>query len=162
MKTAVVYYSLEGNTRFAAKKAAEGLGADLIELLPVKAFPDKGFRKFFWGGKAATMKETPELEPYSFSAGDYDLVVLCTPVWAGTFPPPLRTFLKENDLSGKKVAVIASSSGGNAEKCIEQLRKAAKADQLAARLSLVDPKSRPSEDNERKISELVAKLKVKG
>ena len=71
---------------------------------------------------------------------------------SGAGPFPWSDFIK-------KVAVIASSSGGNAEKCIEQLRKAAKADQLAARLSLVDPKSRPSEDNERKISELVAKLK---
>ena len=159
MKTAVVYYSLSGNVRYAAEKAAEALGADLIPLSPIKAYPDSGFRKFFWGGKAATMRETPDLETYSFTSSGYDTVVLCSPVWAGTFTPPLRTFLKENDLTGKKIAVIACSSGGSAEKCIEQLRRAAKAESLVSSLSLVDPKDRPSEENERRIKEFADKLK---
>ena len=55
MRTAIVYYSMSGNTAAAAKKVAEGLRADLIEIKPEKAFPDKGFRKFFWGGKSAVM-----------------------------------------------------------------------------------------------------------
>ena len=50
MKTAVVYYSMSGNTELAAERIAAVLGADLIRLTPVKAYPDKGFRKFFWGG----------------------------------------------------------------------------------------------------------------
>ena len=118
MKTAVVYYSLEGNVRYVAEKVAKETDAELIEIIPVKAYPDKGFKKFFWGGKAATMKEKPELEPYSFNEADYDTIVICSPVWAGTFTPPLRTFLAEHDLTGKRIAVIASSGGGNAVKCI--------------------------------------------
>ena len=42
MKTAIVYYSMHGNVRYVAEKVAKGLGADLIELKPVKAYPDKG------------------------------------------------------------------------------------------------------------------------
>ena len=51
MKTAIVYYSLGGNTAYAAQLLAEGLDADLIAIRPVKAYPDTGFRKFFWGGE---------------------------------------------------------------------------------------------------------------
>jgi len=37
MRTAVIYYSMSGNTAAAAKKVAEGIGADLIEIkLPVE------------------------------------------------------------------------------------------------------------------------------
>ena len=158
MKTAVVYYSLEGNVRYVAEKVAKEMGADLIELIPTKAYPDKGFKKFLWGGKAATMKEKPELEPCSFNEADYDTIVICSPVWAGTFTPPLRTFLAEHDLTGKRIAVIASSSGGNAVKCIEQLKKAAHADSLIAELSLIDPKLRPSEETEKKIIEFSKKI----
>lgn len=161
MKTAVVYYSLEGNIRYVAEKVAAELGTDIIPLVPVKAYPDKGFKKFLWGGKAAKMKERPELEPYSFHAGDYELIVLCSPVWAGTFTPPFRTFLSENDLTGKKVAVIASSSGGNAARCIEQLKNAAHAEALIAELSLIDPRTRPTEENEKRISEFIDELKRK-
>lgn len=158
MKAAVVYYSLEGNTRYAAEKVAEALNADVIEIRPKKAYPDQGFKKFLWGGKAAAMKEKPELEPYNFKSEDYDLVVLCTPVWAGTMTPPLRSFLAENDLSLKQVAALASCSGGNTEKCLAQLREASGAGALVAQVGLVDPKARPSEENERLLADFIEEL----
>ena len=46
MKTAVVYYSMHGNVRYVSEKVAKELGADLIELIPVKAYPDKGAMQF--------------------------------------------------------------------------------------------------------------------
>ncbi len=151
MKTAVVYYSLGGNVRYAAEKIAEALQAELVELVPEKAYPDKGFKMFFWGGKAATMKEKPKLLPYRFDAKDYDTVILCTPVWAGTMTPPLRTFLAENDLQGKQIAAVTSSGGGSTERCFEQMKKAAGADSFAAVLSLVEPKNAPSAEKDAQI-----------
>ena len=62
MKTLIVYYTLEGNTHYAAKKIASLLDADMLRIKPVKTYPRKGFRKFLWGGKSAVMAETPELE----------------------------------------------------------------------------------------------------
>ena len=57
MKRLIVYFSLEGNTEYIANKLADMTGADKLNLVPVKAFADKGFAKFFWGGKAAVMAE---------------------------------------------------------------------------------------------------------
>ena len=79
MKTAVVFYSMHGNVRYVSEKVAKELGADLIELIPVKAYPDKGAMQFIWGGSAVTFKKKPELEPYTFNASDYDLVIIGTP-----------------------------------------------------------------------------------
>lgn len=160
MKTAIVYYSLQGNVRYVCEKVSKELGADLIELVPVKAYPDKGMVKFLWGGSAVTFKKKPELEPYKFNASDYELVILATPVWASSFTPPLRTFLENNDLKGKKIAVIATSAGGNSAKCIAALKEASKADSLVAELSLIDPKDHPGEENEKKISEFIKKIKA--
>lgn len=160
MKTAIVYYSLQGNTRYVCEKVSKELGADLIELVPVKAYPDKGMIKFLWGGSAVTFKKKPDLEPYSFNADDYELVILATPVWASNFTPPLRTFLEDNDLTGKKIAVIATSAGGNSTKCITLLKEAAKAESLVAELSLIDPKDRPSEENAKKIEEFIANIQT--
>ena len=155
MKTAVVFYSMHGNVRYVSEKVAKELGADLIELIPVKAYPDKGAMQFIWGGSAVTFKKKPELEPYSFNASDYDLVIIGTPVWASNFTPPLRTFLENNDLTGKKIAVIATSAGGDSAKCVEAVKAAAKADSLAAVLSLVDPKEKPSDENEKQIAAFI-------
>ena len=79
MKTAIVYYSMGGNTAMVAEKLAEALSADLVPVRPQRAYPDKGFRKFLWGGKSAVMAETPELEPYAFPADQYGRIVFGFP-----------------------------------------------------------------------------------
>ena len=143
MKTLIVYYTLEGNTHYAAKKIASLLDADVLRVKPVKTYPRKGFRKFLWGGKSAVMAETPELEPYTFDASAYDRIVFGFPVWAGNVTPPLRTFIKENDLSGKRFAAFACQSGAGAEKAFEKLKTALGIRELDAELVLIDPKTKP-------------------
>ncbi len=161
MKTAVVYYSQSGNTEYAARKIAAILGADLIPIKPVKAFPDKGFRKFFWGGKSAVMGDRPALEPVGFSPEDYDAVILGTPVWAGTFTPPIRTFadLYRDALGAKPLAFFACMSGAGAEKAAERLAKFLGIDAFRATLALVDPKDKPDPENDGKIAAFCEKLK---
>ena len=159
MKTLIVYYTLEGNTHYAAKKIASLLDADVLRVKPVKTYPRKGFRKFLWGGKSAVMAETPELEPYTFDASAYDRIVFGFPVWAGNVTPPLRTFIKENDLSGKRFAAFACQSGAGAEKAFEKLKTALGIRELDAELVLVDPKTKPDPINEKKISGFCGKLK---
>ncbi len=153
MKTAVVYYSMSGNTAYAAQKIAELLGADLIGIRPVKQYPDRGFRKFFWGGKSAVMAETPALEPYAFDAGQYDRVIFGFPVWAGNVTPPLRTFVRDNreGLKGKQIAAFACQSGSGAEKAFGKLAACLGISGLEAKLILIDPKDRPREENGEKI-----------
>ncbi|MBQ9515069.1 MAG: flavodoxin family protein [Ruminococcus sp.] len=159
MKTAVVYYSMSGNTEQIAKKLAEKLGADVIRIEPVKENPSKGFKKFLWGGKSAVMGDTPALQPYRFD-GSYDRIILGTPLWAGTFTPPIRSFIKENQakLSGKKLAAFVCCAGGNADKAFVKLKEAVKADKLDAQMTLTDPKNQPSSEVDEKIKAFCDKL----
>ncbi len=147
MKTIVVYYSLEGNTDYAAREIAALTGADLLRIEPSKAYPDSGFRKFFWGGKSALMGETPELQPYTFDSKAYERIILGFPVWAGNVAPPVRSFVRENDLHGKRVAAFACQSGAGAEKAFRKLKALPGIDALEAELILIDPKDRPDAGN---------------
>ncbi len=155
MKTAIVYYSMLGNTDYVAQKIASALNADIIRIEPENAYPDKGFKKFFWGGKSAVMGDTPTLIPYQFEADKYDRIIFGTPIWAGTFAPPLKTFLTDNKelLKNKKIAVFTSSSGGGSAKAIEKLKKLIEVDSIETTLHVIDPKDRPNEENERKIAD---------
>ena len=119
-------------------------------------------KKFIWGGSAVTFKKKPDLEPYTFDSGKYDLVIIATPVWAGGFTPPIRTFFESNDLTGKKIAAVASSAGGDSRKCIEAIKDAAKTDSLVAVLSIVDPKGQPSEEKEKQIADFIETIKALG
>ena len=51
METAIVYYSMHGNSELVANKIAFITGADTIRVEPNKAYPDKGARKFHMGRK---------------------------------------------------------------------------------------------------------------
>ena len=152
MKTAIVFYSMSGNVRWTAERIAELTDGDLIELRCVKEFPDKGFRKFFWSGKSAVMKEKPALQPYEFEADKYDCIILGSPVWAANIAPPLRTFISENadSLENKVISAFVCMSGSGGEKALEKL---ADLISLSKTMILIDPKERENPENEVKIRE---------
>ena len=158
MKTIIVYYSLEGNTEYAANQIAEVIGADLLRIMPKKAYPTNGLRKFLWGGKSAVMGETPELLPYHFDASAYDRIIIGFPVWAGNFAPPIRTYLLNNNLHDKHIAAFACQSGAGAEKALSRLRVCLGIESFEAELVLIDPKDKPNEDNTQKILDFCTKL----
>lgn len=153
MKTAIVYYSMSGNVKSVAEKLSVTLNADMIEIKPVKAFPDKGFGKFFWGGKSAVMGETPDLEPYCFNADEYETVIIGSPIWASNFAPPVRTFLCDNRdvLKGKKLAAFFCQSGNGADKAEKKMCALLGVDSLSASLVLIDPLTKTDFEYEAKI-----------
>ena len=116
MKTIVIYYTLEGNSGFAARTAAELTGAALEELKVEKEPPRGGFKKFLVGGGSALFKADPGLRPIRADLEEYENVVLAFPIWAGNYPPAIGAFLKRYSIRDKDVYVIASSASGNAGK----------------------------------------------
>lgn len=53
----------------------------------------------------------PEIKPMNINMSDYDTIVLGTPVWWYTYAPAVKTFLDENDFSGKTVYAFATNGG---------------------------------------------------
>ena len=148
MKNLIVYYSLEGNTGYVADKIKSRIGADMLLLVPKKAYHDKGFAKFFWGGKSAVMAEKPALEDYNVNLAEYDRIIFGFPVWASNYTPPLRTFIEDNAkaLKGKRFAAFACQSGAGAEKALGKLAKDLDISGFEQTAVFIDPKTKPSEE----------------
>lgn len=158
MKTLVVYYSLEGNTQYTAEKIASRLDADLLRLEPVKEYPAQGPMKFIAGGKAAVFGEKPALKPYQVNFLSYDAVVVGTPVWAATVTPPLRTFFSQNQIQNQKTGFFVCEKGSGGEKCIAKMKELTGAERIDAQMILIDPKQRPSADNEAAIEQFCSDM----
>ena len=154
-KDLVVYYSLEGNTEHVAEKIKEKLGADILKLVTKKAYHDKGFAKFFWGGKSAVMAEKPELEKISMDISGYERIIFGFPVWASNFTPPLRTFIEDNaeKLKGKRIAAFACQSGAGAEKAFAKLAKCIGIEAFEQTEVFIDPKSKPDEKKDAQLED---------
>lgn len=123
MKKAVVFYSLSGNTQAAAKEIAEGIGADLIELKLVKPFPTEKSKQLALGGMQAVFGMKPSIQELSKNIKEYDVLILGTPIWAGTIAAPVHSFLNKYQVLDKIVAVFTFSGGGDNKRCIAKLSK---------------------------------------
>lgn len=123
MKKAVVFYSLSGNTQAAAKEIAEGIGADLIELKLVKPFPTEKSKQLALGGMQAMFGMKPAIQELSKNIKGYDVLILGTPIWAGTIAAPVHSFLNKYQVLDKIVAVFTFSGGGDNKRCIAKLSK---------------------------------------
>lgn len=138
MKAIIVYYSLEGNTRFAATELARLLDADIQELVPQKPVRAKGFSKYIWGGRQVVMNKRPELLPYTFDNSKYDLTILASPIWASSFAPAILTFIDENKLTGD-LALLCCHEGGDTQRAYDKITTALPACRLVSNLALLSP-----------------------
>lgn len=150
MKAIVIYYSLEGNTTLIAELIAKETGAELLELKPEKEIPKDGFKKFLWGGKSVIFKDKPRLINTIPDLAPYDTIFIGTPIWAGTFTPPVNTFISNAVISNKKLAFFACHSGGGADKCFDKLKNTLTGNTVIGTTSFIDPvKAEPDTVNEK-------------
>ena len=143
MKTLVIYYSLDGNTGFIAGKIAEATGADMLEL-KMKQDIGGGFMRYLRGGKQVVRKEKPELLPLQVNPGDYDVIFMGSPVWAGSYAPAFNTFFNTVTLKGKKVALFACY-GGQAAKTFINFRGALEGNDILGEIGFRDPLKKDTE-----------------
>ena len=160
MKNLIVYYSMNGNTDYAAQKMATIINADLLRINPKKSFPENKFLRFLLCGKSAVFGETPELEDYVFNSDMYDHIIIGTPIWAGNMSSPIRTFVVDNKdkLKTKKISIYCTHSGGGGDKAIRKIKELLDSIPIENTLEVVEPKDKPLDESELKITEFCDKF----
>jgi len=138
MKTAVVYYSLNGSCDLIAQEIKARLDADLLQLHIEDEKPRGGFAKFFWAiGVMKGMKKA-SLKPYTFAPAAYDLIIIGAPVWAGAPARPIQSFLTETGITGKKIALFVCHGGG-AGKALEKFKALLPGNDITAEKDFIVP-----------------------
>ena len=135
MKKLVVYYSLSGNTRAVAKRIAQSLRADLMEIRTVKIYPDDYDVLVGLGEKEVKSGYMPQIAPLTFDANLYDAIVLGTPVWWYTYAPAVKKFISTVKWKGKKVYPFATN-GGELGHTPSDFRKALRGAEVSPVLSI--------------------------
>ena len=124
-KVAVVYYSQSkvGNTATGAKWIAKHTGGELVPIETVEAYPDaygetlKAAKKDMENGGTRAIKAVPPLD-------GYDVVFIGSPIWYGTYAPPVAEFFKTHAFAGKTVVPFCTHGGGGAGRYFVDVRKA--------------------------------------
>ena len=144
MKTLVLFYSFEGNTRFIAKEIATAINSDILELKVEMPLQKKGFMKYVWGGRQAFMKEKPKLLTLEKNPNDYDVIFIGTPVWAWRYAPALNPFFSEYKITGKKIAVFCCHGGGKG-KTLQLMKKKLTGNNFIGEENYYEPLSKDKE-----------------
>lgn len=151
MSTLVVYFSFTGSTKFIAEKIAETMNADIAQLKTSKEYPADGFKKYFFGGKSVIFGEKPDLVNEPIDWNRYDTIIIGTPVWAGSFAPPIKSFISQYKIRGKRIALFASHGGGGAKKCFAKLKKELSGNEFICEIDFVEPKKNREENTSKAV-----------
>ncbi len=129
MKTLVVYYSRTGVTHQVATELAERLGADVEELQDTKS--RSGKLGYIAAGKDAALRKAVPIAPPSHDPGDYEMVVVGTPVWANTMCTAVRTYLTDAAGNISRLAVFCTTRTSGIDKTLAEMERVAACDATA-------------------------------
>ena len=110
-KICIVYLSRTKNTKAVAEMIKEQVGGTLVELELLTPYPEN-YREIV--AQVARENETgflPPLKTKITNLDQYEVVFLGFPTWGMQLPPPLKSFLTENDLSQKTVIPFNTNGG---------------------------------------------------
>lgn len=125
----VAYFSATGNTEGAAQKLAEGLGADLYEIVPEIPYTSEDLNYSDSSSRSSVEMNDPDARPGISGAVEnmeqYDVVLLGYPIWWGEAPRIMNTFIESYDFSGKTLAAFCTSASSGFGRSDSALREAA-------------------------------------
>ncbi|GAB3549813.1 hypothetical protein GCM10027343_32060 [Noviherbaspirillum agri] len=115
----VVYFSRTGMTRRAAEEIAAACGC---ELEPILEKTDRsGLKGYVFSGYQAVTKKVPEIIPSSRDPGDYETLILGTPVWASSVCAPMRSYIVQNAGHFNKLAFFCTMMGSGGDKALDEM-----------------------------------------
>ena len=126
--TLVAYFSATGNTESVATAIADRLGADVFAIEAAEPYTDADLNYNDDASRTSveradgTNPELAQVTPDDWA--DYDTVFLGYPIWCGSLPMPVRTFLDEHDLGGKTILPFCTNEGSGLARTVDELRNA--------------------------------------
>lgn len=131
-KVLVVYFSATGTTKGVAERIADGLNADLYEIVPQQPYTDADLNYNDKNSRSTVEMNDPKARPAISGSvenmNQYDIVFLGYPIWWYDAPRIMSTFVESYNFSGKTIVPFCtsgSSSIGSSASNLEKLTSGA-------------------------------------
>ncbi len=128
----VAYFSCTGNTEKIAGYISEITGGEKYEIMPEQPYTEEDLNYGSSSSRTAAENSDPHARPAISGSVEnmekYDVVYLGYPIWYGSAPKIIYTFLESYDFSGKTIipfCTSASSSIGSSAKNLHSLAASA-------------------------------------
>lgn len=103
-KLLIIYYSWSnGNTERIAKMLQSETDSDILKIDTVVPYSGSYDDVVNQGQNEVQRGYEPEIKPLDINIADYDVIAVGTPTWWYTMAPAVKTFLHQQDFTGKTV-----------------------------------------------------------
>ncbi len=121
-RTLIVYLSRTNNTKAVAEMIQKEVGGDLVSVELQNPYPEKydAIVKQVAGENASGL--LPLLKT-KLDMVQYDTIFFGFPTWGMQLPPPMKSFLNENDLKGKTIIPFNTNAGYGLGSSIKTIRE---------------------------------------
>lgn len=122
----IAYFSWSGNTKKIAEEIQARVGGDMFEIDTAVPYPSD-YNETAYGVAKKQHEENilPELKDNG-DVSNYDIVFVGTPAWWYTMAPAVKTFLTENDFTGKTIIPFVTHGGGGGYHIADDMAQIAK------------------------------------
>ncbi len=131
-KVLVAYFSATNTTEGVAENIANGLQADLYEIIPEDPYTDADLNYNDNNSRTTIEMNDPNARPAISGSienmEEYDVLFIGFPIWWGEAPRIVSTFMESYDFSGKTIVPFCTSGGsgmGSSAANLEQLTSGA-------------------------------------
>lgn len=138
MKTLIAYFSYMGNTKGIARQIQEQTGGTLFEIKPSIPYSEDYDTTERQGRRETSEGYRPKLAGQADDLASYDAILLGTPNWFNTIAPPVATFLEDNNLAGKKIALFCTNGGGGLGHTVADIRALCKDSEILDSLNIYE------------------------
>lgn len=131
-KVLVAYFSATNTTEGVAEHIANGLNADIYEIVPEDPYTDADLNYNDNNSRTTIEMNDPSARPAisgsALNMEQYDIVFIGYPIWWGDAPRIVSTFMESYDFSGKTIVPFCTSGGsgiGSSASNLERLTSGA-------------------------------------
>lgn len=135
-KVLIVYLSRTKNTQAVAEMIHKEVGGNLVKLELENPYPENYTATVEQVKKENETGFLPPLKTKIDSIGKYNIVFIGFPTWGMQLPPPMKTFLRENNLSGKIVVPFNTNAGYGVGSGFETVKELCRNSQVLEGLSI--------------------------
>lgn len=124
LKALTVYFTRTGHTGTLAEMIHKQVGGDIFRVEAVEAYPEDYEATVQRARDERDSVRWPQVTPQVSVIRDYDIVFLGSPIWGDNLNPPMKRFIANHDLAGRRVAPFVSykvSRMGQARRNIQQI-----------------------------------------
>ena len=122
-KAAIIYYSMDGNTRQIAEAIRAATGFPIARLDTVAPYTGTDQEIIAQGQEGVNRGFRPELKPLDLRPEDYETLIVGTPTWWYTMASPVLSFLTQVRWEGKTLVPFQTHAGWPGH-CLEDMERA--------------------------------------